>query len=84
MTIEMGKPIAEARGEVAKCAWVCRYYADHAAGMLAAETVEAAAPINEIHFAPIGVIFSVMPWNFPAWQVLRFAAPAWMAFSPPL
>lgn len=79
MTLEMGKPIAQARGEVKKCAWVCRFYADHAAQMLAPQSVEAAAPVNEVHFAPLGVVFSVMPWNFPAWQVLRFAAPAWMA-----
>ncbi len=79
MTLEMGKPIAEARGEVRKCAWVCRHYAEHAEQMLAPRAVEASAPINEVHFAPLGVIFSVMPWNFPVWQVLRFAAPAWMA-----
>ncbi|HCH63870.1 MAG TPA: NADP-dependent succinic semialdehyde dehydrogenase [Deltaproteobacteria bacterium] len=79
MTLEMGKPIGEARREVQKCAWVCRFYADHAAEMLSPQTVEAAAPVNEVHFAPLGVVFSVMPWNFPAWQVFRFAAPAWMA-----
>ena len=79
MTREMGKPLTEARAEVRKCAWVCRHYADHAAAMLAPVPVEAAAPVNEVHFAPLGVVLSIMPWNFPAWQVLRFAAPAWMA-----
>ena len=79
MTLEMGKPIEESQAEVKKCARVCRFYADHAAQMLAPQAVEAAAPINEVHFAPLGIVFSVMPWNFPAWQVFRFAAPAWMA-----
>ena len=79
MTREMGKPIAESRAEVRKCAWVCRHYAEHAARILEPVPVAAAAPVNELHFTPLGVILSIMPWNFPAWQVLRFAAPAWMA-----
>ena len=75
----MGKPLTEAQAEVRKSAWVCEHYADHAAQMLAPQTVEAAAPDNQVRFDPLGVILSVMPWNFPVWQVLRFAAPAWMA-----
>ena len=79
MTAEMGKPLAESRGEVRKSAWVCEHYAEHAGEMLAPATVQAAAPDNQVRFDPLGVVLSVMPWNFPVWQVLRFAAPAWMA-----
>lgn len=79
MTAEMGKPLTEAHGEVRKSAWVCEHYAAQAAAMLAPQRVEAAAPDNQVRFDPLGVVLSVMPWNFPVWQVLRFAAPAWMA-----
>lgn len=79
MTAEMGKPITEARAEVAKCAWVCRHYAEHAEQMLAPRPIAAKAPRNEVRFAPLGPVLSVMPWNFPLWQVFRFAAPALMA-----
>jgi len=79
MTAEMGKPLGEALGEVKKSAWVCEHYAEHAGEMLAPRRVEAAAPDNHLRFDPLGVVLSVMPWNFPVWQVLRFAAPAWMA-----
>lgn len=79
MTAEMGKPLAQARGEVRKCAWVCRFYAEQAPRMLAPRPVAAAAPDNAVVYEPLGPILSIMPWNFPLWQVLRFAAPALMA-----
>lgn len=79
MTAEMGKPLAQARSEVAKCAWVCRFYADEAAGFLAARPAAAKVPDNAVVYEPLGPILSIMPWNFPLWQVLRFAAPALMA-----
>ena len=79
MTLEMGKPISQAIAEARKCAWVCRYYAEHAEKMLADEIVETDADFSYIAFQPLGPILAVMPWNFPFWQVLRFAAPALMA-----
>lgn len=79
MTTEMGKPIKAAIAEVKKCAWVCRYYADHAEEFLADEIVETDASRSFIRYQPLGVILAVMPWNFPFWQVFRFAAPALMA-----
>ncbi|TFV48124.1 NAD-dependent succinate-semialdehyde dehydrogenase [Blastococcus sp. TF02A-35] len=79
VTREMGKPLAEARAEVEKCATACEYYADHAAGFLADEPVETSADRSWVGYEPVGVVLAVMPWNFPLWQVLRFAAPALMA-----
>jgi succinate-semialdehyde dehydrogenase / glutarate-semialdehyde dehydrogenase len=79
MTTEMGKPIKSARDEAAKCAWVCRYYAENAERFLADETVETSATRSFVRYQPIGVVLAVMPWNFPFWQVIRFAAPALMA-----
>jgi succinate-semialdehyde dehydrogenase / glutarate-semialdehyde dehydrogenase len=79
MTLEMGKPIGAARAEAAKCAWVCRYYAEHAERMLADEPVDVGSGRAFIRYAPIGPVLAVMPWNFPFWQVFRFAAPALMA-----
>jgi succinate-semialdehyde dehydrogenase/glutarate-semialdehyde dehydrogenase len=79
MTIEMGKPIQGAVAEAEKCAWVCRYYADNAARHLADEVVETNATTSFIRFQPLGPVLAVMPWNFPFWQVFRFAAPALMA-----
>ena len=79
ITREMGKPLAESRAEVEKCATTCDFYADHAAVFLADEPVETAADRSWISYEPIGVVLAVMPWNFPLWQVLRFAAPALMA-----
>ncbi len=76
MTLEMGKPIAAARAEAAKCAWACRYYAENGERLLAEETVEANPGRNSIRYRPIGPVLAVMPWNFPFWQVFRFAAPA--------
>jgi succinate-semialdehyde dehydrogenase/glutarate-semialdehyde dehydrogenase len=79
MAIEMGKPLAQGRGEAEKCAWVCEYYADAGPGFLAPELVETDARKSYVAFAPLGVVLAVMPWNFPLWQVFRFAAPALMA-----
>ena len=79
MTMEMGKPIAGARAEAEKCAWVCDYYAEHAQQFLASEPVETDASKSFVAYEPIGVVLAVMPWNFPFWQVFRFAAPALMA-----
>jgi succinate-semialdehyde dehydrogenase/glutarate-semialdehyde dehydrogenase len=79
MTLEMGKPIAAARAEAAKCAWACRYYAESGERLLADEPVEAGGGRAFIRYQPIGPLLAVMPWNFPFWQVFRFAAPALMA-----
>lgn len=79
MTLEMGKPINAAVQEAEKCAWVCRYYADNAEAHLADELVQTNATRSYIHFQPLGVVLAIMPWNFPFWQVFRFAAPALMA-----
>ena len=82
MTTEMGKTIKSARAEVAKCARGCRYYADNAQALLADEVADPAAVGAVAAYAryqPLGVILAVMPWNFPLWQVMRFAAPALMA-----
>ncbi|BAY51901.1 succinate-semialdehyde dehydrogenase (NADP+) [Thermostichus vulcanus NIES-2134] len=79
MTLEMGKPIAEARAEIDKCAWVCRYYAEQGAAFLEPEFIPTEASYSAIHYQPLGIILAVMPWNFPFWQVFRFAAPALMA-----
>jgi succinate-semialdehyde dehydrogenase/glutarate-semialdehyde dehydrogenase len=79
VTREMGKPLAEARAEVEKCATACDYYAEHAEEFLADEPVATSADESWIGYEPLGVVLAVMPWNFPLWQVLRFAAPALMA-----
>lgn len=79
MTIEMGKPIKSAVGEAEKCAWVCRYYAENAQYHLADQLIETDAQKSFVRFQPIGPVLAVMPWNFPFWQVFRFAAPALMA-----
>jgi succinate-semialdehyde dehydrogenase / glutarate-semialdehyde dehydrogenase len=79
MVTEMGKPIGAAVAEAEKCAWVCRYYADHAERFLADEEVRTDAARSFIRYQPLGPVLAVMPWNFPFWQVFRFAAPALMA-----
>lgn len=79
MATEMGKPVAEGRAEVDKCAWVCRYYADEAQQILADEHIEAGRRASYVAYRPLGVVLAIMPWNFPLWQVFRFLAPALMA-----
>src|SRR5580704_6246748 len=79
MTLEMGKPIGAARAEAAKCASACRYYAEHGERLLADEEIDAGPGKSYLKFQPIGPVLAVMPWNFPFWQVFRFAAPALMA-----
>jgi succinate-semialdehyde dehydrogenase / glutarate-semialdehyde dehydrogenase len=79
LTLEMGKPITQAIAEVEKCAWVCEYFADNTEKILEQEIVRTDASESYIIFDPIGVVLAVMPWNFPFWQVFRFAAPALMA-----
>ena len=79
MTLEMGKPVRAAADEAAKCAWACRYYAEHGEAMLADEPVRTEAARSFIRYQPIGPVLAIMPWNFPFWQVFRFAAPALMA-----
>ena len=79
MANEMGKPVAQGKAEVEKCAWVCDYYAENAESFLKPEIVATDATKSFVTFQPLGVILAVMPWNFPFWQVFRFAAPALMA-----
>jgi succinate-semialdehyde dehydrogenase/glutarate-semialdehyde dehydrogenase len=77
MTLEMGKPVQAARDEAAKCALACRFYADNAERFLEPETlVDEAQSVGRVIYQPLGVVLAVMPWNFPFWQVVRFAAPA--------
>jgi succinate-semialdehyde dehydrogenase/glutarate-semialdehyde dehydrogenase len=79
MTMEMGKPLKAAISEAEKCALVCRYYAENAERHLADQSVETNAQKSYVRFEPLGPVLAVMPWNFPFWQVFRFAAPALMA-----
>lgn len=78
MAREMGKPVTQGRSEVEKCAWVCEFYAEHAESFLAPEEVSTEATRSYVTFRPLGVLFAIMPWNFPLWQVFRAAAPALM------
>jgi len=75
ITLEMGKPLREARAEVEKCASVCDYYAQHGEDFLRAEPVESDAGKSYVAYYPLGVVLAVMPWNFPFWQVFRAARP---------
>jgi succinate-semialdehyde dehydrogenase/glutarate-semialdehyde dehydrogenase len=79
MAEEMGKPLRGGLSEVEKCAWVCEYYAEHGAAFLRAESIQTDAHRSYVTYQPLGVVLAVMPWNFPFWQVFRFAAPALMA-----
>ncbi|MEE8341008.1 MAG: NAD-dependent succinate-semialdehyde dehydrogenase [Candidatus Neomarinimicrobiota bacterium] len=79
ITMEMGKSIRESRAEIEKCAWVCEYYAENGEHFLAPKIVNTDAKKSYVSFQPLGVILAVMPWNFPFWQVFRFAAPTLMA-----
>jgi succinate-semialdehyde dehydrogenase/glutarate-semialdehyde dehydrogenase len=79
ITLEMGKPIRESRAEVNKCALGCEFYADHAETYLQDEEISSDASISYVSYEPLGTILAIMPWNFPFWQVFRFAAPALMA-----
>jgi succinate-semialdehyde dehydrogenase / glutarate-semialdehyde dehydrogenase len=79
MALEMGKPIREGKAEIEKCAWLCRDLAETAAAMLAPEIVATDARKSYVTFAPLKVVLGVMPWNYPFWQVFRFAAPSLMA-----
>jgi succinate-semialdehyde dehydrogenase / glutarate-semialdehyde dehydrogenase len=79
ITLEMGKPITESEAEVEKCAWVCNYYAENGEYFLREEPVETDAFMSYVRYEPLGVILGIMPWNFPLWQVFRFAVPAMMA-----
>lgn len=79
ISLEMGKILNESRAEVEKCAWNCTYYATHAENMIEKEVIKSDAYKSYVVFEPIGCVFAIMPWNFPFWQVFRFAAPALMA-----
>ena len=79
MALEMGKPLAQGVGEAEKCAWVCDYYAEHGAAFLADEPRPSDASRSYIRFEALGPVLAIMPWNFPFWQVFRFAAPALVA-----
>src|ERR1700726_1386677 len=79
MTLEMGKTLRSAVDEAVKCAWACRYYAEHGERFLADEPVETPASRSFIRYQPMGVILVIMPWNYPFWQVFRFIAPGLMA-----
>lgn len=76
ITLEMGKPITQALAEVEKCAWVCRHYAEQAAAYLKPRHIETGAKQSYVRYDPLGAVLAVMPWNYPFWQVFRFAAPA--------
>src|SRR3954469_13384655 len=79
MTAEMGKILKDGRAEIEKCAFNCEHYAANAEGYLAREPVDLGGPKAFVTFNPLGVVLAVMPWNFPFWQVFRFAAPTLMA-----
>ena len=82
MTEEMGKPYKQSIAEAEKCAWVCEYYADNAENYLDNKNIATEATNSFVSYQPIGIVLAVMPWNFPFWQVFRFAAPTLMAGNP--
>ena len=79
ITAEVGKPIAEARAELDKCALLCRYYAEHAVGFLADQRTQSGTQESVLSYQPLGTVLGIMPWNFPFWQVFRFAVPVMIA-----
>lgn len=79
ITAEVGKPIAEARAELDKCALLCRYYAEHAVGFLADQRIQSGTHESVLSYQPLGAVLGIMPWNFPFWQVFRFAVPVMTA-----
>lgn len=79
ISLEMGKIIKEARAEIEKCAWGCEFYAEHAEALLREEKIETDASLSCVAYLPLGTVLAIMPWNFPFWQVFRFAAPSLMA-----
>jgi len=79
MALEMGKPVTQGKGEIEKCAWICEFYAETAGEFLKDEFITSNATRSFVRFPPLGTVLAVMPWNFPFWQVFRFAAPALMA-----
>jgi succinate-semialdehyde dehydrogenase/glutarate-semialdehyde dehydrogenase len=79
MSLEMGKVHKEAVAEIEKCAWVCEYYAENAEKFLHSESIDSTADKSLVRYDPIGAVLAIMPWNFPFWQVFRFAAPSLMA-----
>src|SRR5436853_7036475 len=79
MALEMGKPLAQGVGEAEECAWVCDFYADHGGTLLADEPRPSDATRSYVRFEALGSVLAIMPWNFPFWQVVRFAAPALVA-----
>lgn len=79
ITLEMGKPIVQAEAEIEKCAWACEYFAAEAENLLSDQAVSTSARQSYVAFEPLGVVLAVMPWNFPFWQLFRFAVPALMA-----
>jgi succinate-semialdehyde dehydrogenase/glutarate-semialdehyde dehydrogenase len=79
ITHEMGKPILESRAEIEKCSWVCNYYAENGGNFLKNEPVDTDAYMSYVQYEPLGPVLGIMPWNFPFWQVFRFAVPTLMA-----
>ncbi|MEJ2614691.1 MAG: aldehyde dehydrogenase family protein, partial [Ignavibacteriaceae bacterium] len=79
MTLEMGKPILQSISEIEKCAWVCEYFAENAEEFLSNQEIKTDASESYVTYQPLGVVLAIMPWNFPFWQVFRFAAPNLMA-----